>query len=89
MMHLSKDFEVQSYYEGFYSSYAFQMKIVASGYRCEVISLSLIPKKHVYRFDSKGVYEIILDHNAAKTRNSPLYHRKMATFDQKSLYMSP
>lgn len=65
------------------------MKMVAWGYGCEVIAPALIPKKHGYRLNSQGVYGIHLDHDAARTRNSPLYHRTMATFDQRSTCVAP
>jgi len=45
MKKLSGDFEIKSCYEASCNGYAFQRKMAAWGYHCDVIAPSLIPKK--------------------------------------------
>jgi transposase len=45
MKKLSKEFEIKACYEASSSGYAFQRKMAAWGYECDVIAPSLIPRK--------------------------------------------
>ena len=45
MKKLSRDFQIKACYEASTNGYAFQRKMTHWGYRCDVISPSLIPKK--------------------------------------------